>query len=1127
MTAKKIPALRLTPSRKRAFTAALSAVGILLASHPASANTISWTGTTDTTWATGTNWTGGIAPTNDPSSDIALFNQTTYTNQPNAGTTSINGLLIGDGSTSTGALTLSGTSLTIGSSGISMLGNAGTATISSPITLAAAQTWSNASANTLTISGTVANGGFLLTSGGSGNTTISGIISGTGGLTKTGSGTLTLSTATNTFSGGLTISGGTLSYDSNVRLGGTSGTAGAVTIDGGTLKTTNTASITNTHAITIGSNGGTINVAGTATSAQNSRIIFGTANTLLGSGALTITGRGFVDAAGGSGTVVLNAANNGVGGYSGNITLQNGGMLTYEVANGLASAATVTLNNNTEFAVVNNVTTANNITVNGGTTSTLSFINGNAGVFSGAITLNANATVGLRDWYNNNTVRSGTISGNVTGTGGLIVNSGTGASAGTLTLSGTNSYSGNTTINGAAVAITGNSTGLTGAFTANANGTVGSTLTLNGNTGSLASNATINLNGGTFNYQNTAAGTTLDASTYTFGGIDRTYQATYGTSGTTVLNLASATRTAGTTNNYVTSGGTNGTSNKITFTSAPATGFVDKGDYFGGTSYLAYDSTGFARAYDYTNDLNGVTSTGGLTLGTVTGKNVDLTTAAVTAQTTDSINTLRLGTTNGVTMASSSDTLSVDGILKSGGNAATIATGNITTTTSGGEMVIRTNASGDSLTISSIIANNGGSSLTKTGLGTLALNAANTYAGGTSLSGGIVTFNNNTSFGTGSITAAGVTIRNTAGVTTTNNLVVNGLTTLDVSGGNWTLNGNISGSGDILRGASAALTLYLNGDNSSYAGTFTNLLVPTASNNAVVRFTNPNAGSANAKWVFNNTSAGKQTLEWTSNGGVGTISFGSLTGAGQIQSGSAGTKTISAGALNLNDNFAGTIANGTGTVALTKIGNGTMSLFGANTYTGATTVSSGTLNVVGSLASGSAVSVASGATLRGTGTVGGATTIVSGGTLKAGISDSSIGTLTFSSTLDTTGATVSLKLNSTNGTFDALSANGVTLGNATLSLTELGSGTLTIGSTFKIVDNTSASSISGTFSGLAEGGTVTVGSNTFTISYIGGTGNDITLTTSAIPEPATYAAAFGALALAGAVWNRRRSAVRA
>jgi len=31
-----------------------------------------------------------------------------------------------------------------------------------------------------------------------------------------------------------------------------------------------------------------------------------------------------------------------------------------------------------------------------------------------------------------------------------------------------------------------------------------------------------------------------------------------------------------------------------------------------------------------------------------------------------------------------------------------------------------------------------------------------------------------------------------------------------------------------------------------------------------------------------------------------------------------------------------------------------------------------------------------------------------------------------------------------------------------------------------------------------------------------------TLSVSAIPEPATYAAAFGALALAGAVWNRRR-----
>ncbi len=85
---------------------------------------------------------------------------------------------------------------------------------------------------------------------------------------------------------------------------------------------------------------------------------------------------------------------------------------------------------------------------------------------------------------------------------------------------------------------------------------------------------------------------------------------------------------------------------------------------------------------------------------------------------------------------------------------------------------------------------------------------------GTSISAGTIQFSNNSAFGTGSVTSNGGTIRATSSVTTTNNLVVNSATTLDVSGGNWNLNGNISGSGNITRGTSATLTLYLGGDNS-------------------------------------------------------------------------------------------------------------------------------------------------------------------------------------------------------------------------------------------------------------------------------------------------------------------------
>jgi rhamnogalacturonan endolyase len=81
-------------------------------------------------------------------------------------------------------------------------------TISAPMALNSALTISNASANMLTLSGTV---------------------SGTNALSKTGAGTVAL-TGSNTFSGGTTISGGTLQIN-NVSGSGTG--SGAVTVAGG------------------------------------------------------------------------------------------------------------------------------------------------------------------------------------------------------------------------------------------------------------------------------------------------------------------------------------------------------------------------------------------------------------------------------------------------------------------------------------------------------------------------------------------------------------------------------------------------------------------------------------------------------------------------------------------------------------------------------------------------------------------------------------------------------------------------------------------------------------------------------------------------------------------------------
>ena len=54
-------------------------------------------------------------------------------------------------------------------------------------------------------------------------------------------------------------------------------------------------------------------------------------------------------------------------------------------------------------------------------------------------------------------------------------------------------------------------------------------------------------------------------------------------------------------------------------------------------------------------------------------------------------------------------------------------------------------------------------------------------------------------------------------------------------------------------------------------------------------------------------------------------------------------------------------------------------------------------------------------------------------------------------------------------------------------------GGASIGTVFTTIDNTSVTSISGTFVNLADGSIFTVGSNTFQASYEGGDGNDLTL----------------------------------
>lgn len=79
-------------------------------------------------------------------------------------------------------------------------------TFTGPITLFAASTIGS-DADLLTITGTIATGGYAATLTGAASTGVSGVVSGTGSVTKTGEGTLILSGA-NTYSGTTTVNAG-------------------------------------------------------------------------------------------------------------------------------------------------------------------------------------------------------------------------------------------------------------------------------------------------------------------------------------------------------------------------------------------------------------------------------------------------------------------------------------------------------------------------------------------------------------------------------------------------------------------------------------------------------------------------------------------------------------------------------------------------------------------------------------------------------------------------------------------------------------------------------------------------------------------------------------------------------
>jgi fibronectin-binding autotransporter adhesin len=730
--------------------------------------------------------------------------------------------------------------------------------------------------------------------------TVVNAISGTGAVTKSGSGTA-IFTADNTYAGATTISTGVL----QVGDGGATGTLGAGAVvnnaalvfnrgntlavggaisgtgqvnQAGTGTTVLTGANTYSGTTTIGAgtlqvgNGGTTGSLGTGAVLNNAALAFNRSNALTVANAIGGTGAVTKD---GAGTTTFTGANT----YSGTTTINAG---TLQIGSGSTSGSLGA------GAVVNNATLAFN------RSNTLTVANAIGG--SGAVTKAGSGTTiftGENTYAGTTTISAGTLqigSGGTTGWlgAGAVVNNaalafsrsddftvgnaigGSGAlrqiGTGTMTITGANTYTGTTTISGGTLQV----------GDGGASGTLG--------TGAVVNNAAL-----IFNRSNALA---------VGGVISGSGQITQAGTGTTILtgaNTYSGTTTIGAGVLQIGNGGTTGALGSGAVINDATLAFNRSNTFtvanaIGGSGALVQQGTG-------TTTLTGANSYSGTT-----------TIAAGTLQIGSGSTTGTLGTgavvNNGMLTFNRSNTFTVgnsiggSGAVTKAGSGTTIFTGTNTfagtTTISAGTLQLGDGGASGTLGTGAIVnsgtltvnrsdaltlnAMSGSGQLVQAGTGTTILAADNTYSGTTTIAAGTLQVGNGGTLGS----------LGTGAVTNTGRLRFNRSDTLTVGNA-------ISGAGEVAQD-----------------GPGTTILTGT------------------------NTYSGQTTIN------AGTLQIGNGGTSGSIGDGAI----VTAGTLSLNRSDTVTFANAiSGSGGLINAGPGTTILTGANSYTGSTTMAAGILQV--------------------------------------------------------------------------------------------------------------------------------------------------------------------------------------
>ncbi|MEI6674375.1 MAG: autotransporter-associated beta strand repeat-containing protein [Verrucomicrobiota bacterium] len=806
----------------------------------------------------------------------------------------------------------------------------------------------NSSTTVASLSGGISGLAGGSTIGGSGDLTLSGVITSTSsgaGWSKTGIGTLTL-TGTNTFTKAITVTAGVLNIQNASALGTLTNAAtvtanAALQIQGGISVgakplTLNGSGISNDGALRNIS--GTNTYGGLLTLGSATRIN-SDAGTLALSNAGTITGNTFGLTVGGAGNTTISSS---IGTGAGTLTKDGTGTLTLGGVNTFTGLTTVTAGT-LAYGVTNALSTSA-VTVNGGTLNMGAFSDsvGTVTLSAGSITGSSGVLTGTSYVLNNATGTTTTLSAILGGVGTLAM-----SGAGTAILSGANTYSGATNITAGTLQI-GNA-GTTGSLSSSSAITDNAALVFNRSNalsqgtdfGTISGTGTVSQAGGgitTLNASNSYAGLT----TVTAGVLNIQSALALGTSaaGTTVSAGAALQIQGG-----ITVAAEALTLNGGGIATDGALRNISNNNSYGGLVTLA--SASRSNSDSGTLTLSNAGTIGGAYVLSVggAGNTAIASIIGTSSLTKDGAGTLTLTGAN----THSTTTISA-GILQVGGGGTVGTLGSGSVTDNAALVFNRSDSYGG--TLSNAISGSGALTLSA---GTLTLGGSNTYAGATTVSAGTLKL--------GATGALGNGTSNTSGVSVASGAVLDLAGISPTAAAGLTLSGTGITSGGALVNSSATLATYsglltLGGSTSIVAGSGDIVLSNPGSVTGVGN--NLSVGGAHTTTLASVINTGGGTLTMAGSGSLVLTGQNLFTGATTINSGgtlqlgtggTSGSVSTSSGILNngvlvfnrSNANAFSHVISGSGSV--TQTGSGTLTLTGTNTYSGITTITNGTLQI--------------------------------------------------------------------------------------------------------------------------------------------------------------------------------------